>query len=366
MRALISGGGTGGHIYPALAIADVIMKYEPDSEILYLGNEVGYEKDMVPKRGYPFKLVDSRWFSRENPIEMLKMITVNLKGIRQTKKIIKEFKPDIVVGTGGFVCFPVIIAGKRCGIKTFIHEQNAYPGKANRSLESFADKIFLGFEDAGKYFKNKNKLMTVGNPVRHEFFGLDKAEARKKLNIPEDAFVVFAFGGSQGAEVFSDVLYPMFHDYGQNENRYFLFGAGEYYYDEIQEKIKQDGIEIKDNVRIHLFIDDIPNYIAAADVVISRAGALSIAEICTVGRASIMVPSPNVTGNHQFFNAKSVADKGGAILIEEKDFTYKTLTEKLEEFAGDISIAKKMGDIARECVPRNSAEKIYEEIRKIL
>lgn len=366
MRAIITGGGTGGHIYPALAIADSIKKHEPDSEILYVGNYIGYEKDIVPKHGYKIELVDAKWFDRKNIFKLFETVKMNLKGIRQSKKIIKKFKPDVIIGTGGYVCFPVIYAGHKLKIKCFLHEQNAYPGMANKSLEPFVSKIFLGFEEASSYFKNPDKHITVGNPVREEFFYAKKDESRKKLNISGDAFVIFAFGGSQGAETFARELYPLIEKYKDSSKVYFIFATGGYYYKDILFKATSSNGNLNDNIRIESYIDDMPSYIAASDVIIGRAGALSVAEICTVGRASILVPSPNVTGNHQYFNAKSVSDKNGAILIEEKDFNFKKVYEELKVLQDNPGLIRSMEKEAHKCAPKDPANVIYQFIRNYI
>ena len=312
MRVIVTGGGSGGHIYPAIAIADKIKEMEPDSEILYVGNEVGLEKEIVPKAGYDIKLVDSMWLDRSNPFELIRTLFVNHRGVRQALKIMKEFKPDVVVGTGGFVCVPVVIAGSRYGARCYIHEQNAYPGMANRLLEKSVKKVFMGFGEAGKYFKCPEKHVTVGNPVRKSFYQADRNEARKKLGINQDDFVIFSFGGSQGAKTINDLAFDILKKFNGEEGVLQIFGTGSFQEENVKERIEKENIDVKSNVWIKTYIEDMPDYLAASDVIISRAGALSVAEITMCGKAAILIPSPNVTGNHQYFNAKSVADKGGS------------------------------------------------------
>ena len=206
MRAIVTGGGSGGHIYPALAIADKIMEKEPDSEILYLGNRIGIEKDLVPGSGYRFEMVDARYFER-GLRSMLKTFRDTERGTRQAIRKIREFKPDVVVGTGGFVCVPVVRAAKKCGVRCFIQEQNAFPGLANRFLEHYVDNVFLGFEDASAFFKQPKKHVFTGNPVRDRFFGTDRARSREAIGAKDGEFVVFAFAGSQGADKLNEVFY---------------------------------------------------------------------------------------------------------------------------------------------------------------
>ncbi|MDD4377227.1 MAG: undecaprenyldiphospho-muramoylpentapeptide beta-N-acetylglucosaminyltransferase [Eubacteriales bacterium] len=364
MRVIVTGGGTGGHIYPAIAIADKIKEKSPSSEILYIGNEIGLEKDIVPKAGYDIKLVSAKWFDRSNILKIFDTGFTVMKGIRQSLKIMKEFKPDVVIGTGGFVCVPVMFAAKKYGAKTYIHEQNAFPGVANKTLEKYVEKVFLGFPDGGKYFKEPEKHVNAGNPVRQSFFDITKGEARKKLGISDQAFVVFSFGGSQGAEKINEVAFDLMETVNGQKDIILVFGTGSQYYDDIQKKINEKNIDVKDNIRILSYINDMDNYLCACDLVISRAGALSVAETTVCGKASILIPSPNVTGNHQYYNAKAVADKGGAILIEEKDLTSEILIKEVLKLKNNRNILEKMSIASRECAPDSATDIIYKNIMK--
>ena len=210
MRVILTGGGTGGHIYPALAIGDKIKEREPDSEILYIGNEMGIEKEIVPAAGYEFRMVPARWLERrKNKLDYFCQLgltgAVTCGGTAKALSIMRKFRPDAVIGTGGFVCVPVVLAGKMYGARTFIHEQNAFPGAANRLLSKYADRIFLGFSEGREYFSCPEKLVYTGNPVRKDFLGITREEARKLLNIPEDSFTVFSFGGSMGSETINSI-----------------------------------------------------------------------------------------------------------------------------------------------------------------
>lgn len=364
MRVIVTGGGSGGHIYPAIAIADKIKEMEPDSEILYIGNEIGLETEIVPKAGYNMKLVDSMWLDRSNPLEMFKTVFINYRGVRQALKIMKKFKPDVVIGTGGFVCVPVVIAGRKYGAGCYIHEQNAYPGMANRLLERSVDKVFMGFPEAGKYFKYPEKHVTAGNPVRQSFYDAERSEARKKLGISEDDFVILTFGGSQGAKTINDIAFDILKKYNGVEGVLQIFGTGSFQEENVKERIEKEHIDVKSNVWIKTYIEDMPDYLAASDVIISRAGALSVAEITMCGKASILIPSPNVTGNHQYFNAKSVADKGGAILVEEKDIDSEAIVKKLEELRENRDELAAIMKASYSCAPVNATDIIYSEIKK--
>ncbi len=364
MRAIVTGGGTGGHIYPALAIADKIKEKDSDAEILYVGNDIGLEKDIVPGSGYPMELVSAKWLDRSNIFKIFDTGFSTMKGVRQSMKIMKKFKPDVVIGTGGFVCVPVIYAGHKYGARCFLHEQNAYPGVANKTLEKFVEKVFMGFPEAAHYFKEPEKHVVSGNPVRTRFSNVDRKKAREKLGLAADDFVVFSFGGSQGAQKINDVVFELMKYLNDQPGKVLFYGTGSQYYDEVLNKIKAEGIQLGGNIRIESYINNMEDYLGASDLVISRAGALSVAETCTCGRASILVPSPNVTGNHQYFNAKSVADRGGAILIEEKDFTGEKLIEEVRKLENDPELLKQMGEASLKCAPSSATEIIYSNICK--
>ncbi len=366
MRLIVTGGGTGGHIYPAIAIADKFKEMEPDCEILYVGNIEGIEKDVVPKTGYPMEMVDARWLNKSNPWQLIRTGVRVIKGILEAKRVMKKFKPDAVIGTGGYVCFPVIVAGHSCGAKTFIHEQNAYPGLANRKLQSRVEKIFLGFGGAAQYFTEKEKIRVSGNPVRKSFFEARKAEARKKLGFGEEDFVVFSFGGSLGAEKINDAVFPLMKELNGKKGTAMVFGTGKWYYDAVLKRAADENITIEENIKIKDYIDDMENYLAACDLVISRAGALSVAETTVCGKASILIPSPNVTGNHQYYNAKAVADVGGAILLEEKDMTPEALKDKVLELMDNPFHLEKMSEASLKAAPAMALDIIYEQVKETL
>ena len=364
MRVIVTGGGTGGHIYPALAIADKIKEMEPDSEILYVGNDVGLEKDIVPKTGYPFEMVTAMWLDRSNLLKIFKTGWGVVKGTSEARRIMKRFKPDVVIGTGGYVCVPVLLAAKQYGARTYLHEQNAYPGMANKFLEKSVRNVFLGFPDAAKYFKEQAKLCFAGNPVRKSFFELRREDARQKLGFPQDAFIVLSFGGSLGAEKINEVAYDLMKTVNGRRDIILVFGTGKWYYESTLKKAEEEGIEIQDNVLVKGYLDPMDQYLAACDLVISRAGALSVAETTVCGKASILIPSPNVTGNHQFYNAKSVADRGGALLIEEKNLSSELIIEEVLKLRNHPELLDQMSRASRACAPDEALDLIYSTICK--
>ena len=364
MRVIMTGGGSGGHIYPALAIADKIKEMDPGSEILYIGNDIGLEKDVVPKAGYPIELVEAFWVERKNALMLGKTAVKTLEGVRQSLKIMKRFKPDAVIGTGGFVCFPVVYAGHRYGAKCYIQEQNAFPGMANKALEKYVTKVLLGFEAGSAYFRQPEKHVVTGNPCREIFFHPDRVKSREKLGLPQDAFVVFAFAGSQGAHKFTDVFSELIEKINGREDIFLVFGTGAFQYDAMVDRLKEMQVTPGENVWVKSYIDEMNEYLAAADLVVSRAGAISVTETCVTGRASVLIPSPNVPGNHHYYNAKAVADKGGAILIEETDLTSEGLLEEIERLAKDRSLVEEMEKGARAAAVPNAAEVIFRTVYK--
>ena len=359
MRVIVSGGGSGGHVYPAIAVADKVMEKDKNSKVLFIGNKVGVEEELVPRTGYEFKMVKARWFDRSNPLDAVIMVRDVLRGARQALKIMKEFKPDVVIGTGGYAAVPVVLAGYKYGAKTFIQEQNAYPGMANKLLSRFADKIFLGFDYAEKYFKQKKKLVTCGNPVRKQFFVADKDQCRKELGIPKDDFVAFILGGSQGAEALNEACFGLLKEMNGNEGMSLIFATGDQYFDEVMGKIKDQGIKLEKNILMRGFMDDIEKYMAASDLVIERSGALSVAETSACGKAAIYVPSLNVTANHQYYNAKAVTDKGGAIIIEETDLTPEKIVKEVFRIKDDKELLEKMCKASKEYASRDATDIIY-------
>lgn len=361
MKAIITGGGTGGHVFPALAIANKIVEMDPESEILYLGHEDSMESELAPKHGYHFKVVSSMWLEK-NPIGFIKTSSSVLRGISESRKLIREFKPDCVIGTGGYVCFPVIIAAHREKIPCYIHEQNAFPGAANRTLERFVDNVFLAYPEATTYFKQPQKHIYTGNPVRKEFFSLNREEARYKLGISPDSFHILAMGGSWGARTINNIAVDIL-EWIQDRHEYSCtFISGHINYDDEKERILAKGIDTGGRGNLIGFVNDMPDQIAAADLIISRAGALTVTEINVAGKPSILIPFPKATDNHQYYNGKSIADRGGAILIEERDLKSEDLLAIIENYRHNPEGLAAMGEASLRCSPGDSTDRIWDQI----
>lgn len=357
MKVIMTGGGTGGHIYPAIAIADKIRERYPESEILFVGTERGLEKTIVPENGYPIEFITVEGFNRKNPVKNIEVLKKLSQGNRQAKKLIKAFGPDLVIGTGGYVCGPVVRAAHKAGVKTYTHEQNAFPGVTNKLLEKYVEKLFLGFPEAQEYFKHKEKHVLAGNPVRKAFFEADQRKSREKLGFPQDDFILLVFGGSQGAGRINKAMLSVIETMNGMEGIQVCMATGRRYYDAILHALKDEmGIQLADNIHILEYISNMEDYLSASDLVISRSGALTVAEVTVCGKAAIFIPSPIVTGNHQYYNAKAVADHGGAIIIEEKDMDNEKLIAQILKLKNDPQLVAEMAQCSRECAPVDAAD----------
>ncbi len=384
MRVIFGCGGTGGHLYPALAIAEIIKRKEPDSEILFIGSKKGIEAEVVPHEGYNFKSIPTQGMQvRETKLQKLVLSAnvglSNLAGITKSASIIRKFKPDAIIGTGGYVCFPILMAGEMAGVPCYIHEQNAVPGRANKALAKKAKKLFVGFRGTEDSFGYPEKTIFTGNPVRQDFLNLDKEESRRRLNIPDDDFVIFAFGGSLGALTINKIAIDYLERSKGKEGRTLLFGTGRRFFDDCVEELgdkelidkskymieDESGLQAYNDgmTRVYGYINNMKDFISASDLMICRAGALSLAEIMAAGKPGIIVPIPNSVGNHQFFNAKAISDAGGAFLVEESKLDLDDINDKIEYLARNKSALEKMGEACRSVASIDAAERIYEEIK---
>jgi len=362
MKVIMTGGGTGGHIYPAIAIADEIKDKHPDAEIMFVGTERGLEKTLVPQHGYPIRFITVTGFNRKKLLKNLKVFKDLNKGIKEAKAIVKEFQPDIVIGTGGYVCGPVVKSASNLGIRTFIHEQNAAPGLTNKILEKYVEKIFIGFGEARVNFKKHDKIVLSGNPVRKNFFHVDKKACRSKLGIDDNDFVVLSFGGSQGAVKINEVMTEVVVTLSGIDKLSIFFVTGNSHYEKIVNGLKQKNSNLSRNMRVLPYVNDMEQYLTACDLVISRSGALTVSEIIVCGKPSILIPSPNVTGNHQFFNAKALVDRGGAMMIEEKDLDPENLIRTILKMKNDSNALMKMAAASKNAMRSNAAEIIYNNL----
>ncbi len=325
MRIIFACGGTAGHINPALAVAGRIKELMPDSEFLFIGAVGQMESDLVPRAGYKIETVRVRGLSREKTLGgFFHNISAAWHLVRSTmkaKKIIKRFKPDIVVGTGGYICFPVLRAASKLGIPTAVHESNACPGLTTRMLADIVDTIMLGFEESRKYYKNPEKTVVTGTPVRGEFASYSKRSAKAELGIPMDKPLVVSVWGSLGAENMNEVMCSVIALAGKTPGFTLIHSAGVEGYEKMVTHLRGTVPDYEKNgMDVREYIYDMPRVMAAADLVLCRAGASTISELAYMHKPTIFVPSPYVTNNHQYKNAKVVEDAGGALIFEEGAF----------------------------------------------
>lgn len=316
MKVLLTCGGTGGHIYPAIAIADKIKRRHPEVQILFVGTQHGMEQTLVPGAGYAIEWISASGLDRKHLLQNVRTVRDMLRGSAQAREILERFKPDRVVGTGGFVTGPVVREAARRGILTYIHEQNALPGVTNRMLERYARKIFISFPDSAKAFRHSKKLVLSGNPVRKAFVLAGIEDCRAQLGLSPKDFMLLVFGGSLGARVLNRETLRMLPDLRGSDIKVF-FVTGERYFDEVKEALGSTSFE--EFVTLISYAENMPQLLNAADLVVSRAGALALAEITVCGKPSLLIPSPNVTGDHQYHNAKALSDAGAAILMREAE-----------------------------------------------
>ncbi|WP_051280284.1 undecaprenyldiphospho-muramoylpentapeptide beta-N-acetylglucosaminyltransferase [Anaerovorax odorimutans] len=363
IKVIMTGGGTGGHIYPAVAIADKIKRRNPDAEILFVGTKRGMEKDLVPKSGYPIEFITVSGFNRKNIFKNIKTILDLAKGNKQAKKIIEKFNPDIVIGTGGYVCGPVVRAAHKKGIRTFIHEQNAFPGVTNKLLEKYVNKVFISFPESKEYFKKPEKLIVTGNPIRKSFIINGSNNYREKLGIKDNEFVLLCFGGSRGAGIINENMVKVIEKVNNISDIKVFFITGKLYYEKIKSQLIKKNISLSGKINIMEYADNMHEYILASDLIISRSGALTVSEITACGKASILIPSPNVTANHQYFNAKVVSDKGGAIIIEEKDLNEEKLISTILRLKKDKEALKHMSLMSENIGRIDAVNVIYDNLQ---
>lgn len=365
MKVLISGGGTGGHIYPAISIAKKILQKKPNVELLYVGTEKGMEADIVPKENIKFKSIRVKGFRRKISIDTAKSALELLKGMNDAKKIVKEFNPDIVIGTGGYVCGPILMIASLKGIPTLIHEQNAFPGITNRILSKFVNKIACGFEETEKFIKYKEKLIFTGNPIREEFKNINREEIRKELKC-QNKKVILSFGGSGGQRSINDSMLKLIKDYKDREDIKIYHVTGKRLSESFKEKIENEEIVIGENTKIMEYCYNLPKYISASDVIITSAGAITIAEITALGISSVIIPKRYTTENHQEYNARALEKKGAAKMILEKDLDKLNFTEEINSIIDNQELLKKMRENSKKVGVLDASDKIYEVVEQLL
>ncbi len=370
-RILIATGGTGGHINPALAVAGYIREHYPEARILFVGTAVKMEAQLVPAAGYDFKTIDIQGFSRDLTPSGIKQnigtVIKLLKSSSQAKKIIKDFDPDVVLGFGGYVGGPVLRTACKMGIPTAIHEQNAFPGVTNKALAKIVDTVMLTAPEAEKYMQPKNPCVVTGLPIRGEIISADREFSRAELGV-DDRPVILSMGGSLGARVINTAVTRLIEERYERRNCYFLHATGKAGVGMFDVVEKEKGINLSENKHIMLreYINDMHRCMAAADIVICRAGASSLSEIQAMGKPSILVPYPYAAENHQYYNAMELVKNDAAILIEEKDFTGDRLVEEIDTLLADKQRLETLGANAKKMAIYDATERIVDCICKIV
>ncbi len=363
MRVIFAGGGTAGHINPAISIADYAKSRDKGFEALFIGTKSGLETKLVPKAGYKLELIEIEGFSRKNMLKNVKVVTELLKSRARMKKLIKKFRPDCIVCTGGYVSGPVTMASKAMGVPSLIHEQNVYPGLTVKGSENYVDYLALSFEETINHMKHKEKCVVTGNPIRKEILEADKQRSREKLGITKP--FVLIFGGSLGADKINENVVAILKRITEENKIALLFGTGDRNYEKIMNDIKRRGITLNGDVKVVPYIDNMADCMAAADIVVSRAGAITVSEIAALGKPSILIPSPNVVRNHQEQNAHEFEKNGAAAMIVERELTPDTLYEKIMGMVTDSAALEKMSGNLKALAKTDALERIYELMIKM-
>lgn len=370
MKYLFAAGGTGGHINPALAVAGEIREKYPDSEILFIGTKNKMEATLVPKAGFDFETISISGFQRQltvaNIFKNIKTLFNLFISAFQTRKIIKRFNPDVVIGFGGYVSGPVLRTAYKLGYPTAIHEQNAYPGITNKTLAKHVDRVMITVESVRDRLESKNECIFTGLPVRGEMLKADRDFSRAEMGIRDDEKLVLSMGGSLGAEAINKAMVEVIANKADDKKIRFLHSMGKFGL-WVPEAIEKKGVSLSqhDNIEIREYISDMDRCMSAADVIICRAGASTLSEIEALKKASILIPSPNVAENHQYHNAMALVNNNAAIIIEEKELTGEKLTKMLDELLSDNEKRRKIGENAGKMAVTDSKERIAEIITEL-
>ena len=353
MKVVVCAGGTGGHIYPALAIINKIKEKDQHSQVLYIGTTNRMEKDLIPKLGIQYVGIDMEGINRKNILRNINVFMKYQKAVSKAKKVIKEFDPNIVIGAGGYITAPVLYAAHKLNYKTLIHEQNSIPGLSNKLIARKADKICVSLPKTVEYFPN-GKTVYTGNPRSEEIFYTKKAD-KKQFGLEEDKKLVIIVMGSLGSTTMTEKIKELIPAFDK-KNYQVVVVTGNQYYDSYKE------VKLPKNVKLVPFLENFTSLLKSTDLIVSRAGASTIAEITAIGLPSILVPSPYVTNNHQYKNAKELEDVGASKLITEDEFSYTTIIPEIDRILNNSDVYRKMKENAKKLGVVDSASRIYKEI----
>lgn len=370
MRVIISAAGTGGHINPGIAIANKIKSKEPNSKIMFIGTNRGLENDLVPRAGYEIRTIEAYGLKREISFTNLKHIIQTIRSRKEVKKIIDEFKPDLVLGTGGYICGPVISSAISKKIPTVLHESNAYPGKAVKMFAKEVDLVLAGFEEAKTRLIESKKVVVTGTPTKIRKLDISsgrKKELLREIGIKNELPIVLVFGGSQGAQAINEAVQELVIQ-KLNKEYQIIWAAGQKQYDIIKEKFERENMYINNltNVKVLPYIYNMEEMLNIADLVVCRSGAMTITEIAITGKPAIFVPLPSHSANRQEDNARVLEKIGAAKIILNKDLTAERLSEEIDDVILKRSELDEMGRLAETIAPKDVEEKIYNEIKQII
>ncbi len=367
MKVLLCGGGTAGHVNPAIAIADFIKARHSEAEIRFVGTNYGIESKLVPRAGYPLTEIEVYGLKRKLSLENIRNVSKAVSAIGKSKRLLREFSPDLVIGTGGYVSGPLVWAACDLGIPTAIHEQNAFPGLTTRRLASRVNLVMLGFADAKARLTCKKSVL-VGNPIRREILFADRAAARERLEIKESERLLVSFGGSMGSRRFNENIRELMALHCSEGRFRHIHAAGQFGIKWLPGELEERGITPERYPLIDLreYIFNMEDVMAAADLLICRAGAITLGELAAMGKPSILIPSPNVTDNHQYYNALAFAKVGAAELLEEKDCSGQVLYDRVNTLLSDEEKLRSMSQAAQQFAILDSTQRIYDSIAPFL
>lgn len=365
MRIVYAGGGTGGHINPALSIADYVKEKNPDVKSLFIGTQRGLEKKLIPEAGYDIEYIDICGFDRKKLWKNISVMAKLIKANRKCVKILKEFGADAVVCTGGYVSGPVAMAAGKLKIPALIHEQNVYPGLTVKGAEKYVKYTAVSFEETVKYMSDTKKCVVTGNPVRTGILNAERESARKKLGLDDKPFVL-VFGGSLGSKKINDTMIGVIKKVTETKDFRLLFGTGEKNYQEVCDNLEKSGIKLSEEIKVVPYINDMHEVMAAADLVVSRSGAITVSEIAALGKASVLIPSPNVVRNHQEQNAREFEKNGAAAVITEDVLTSDLLYDKIIGLVKNHSEMQAMSENVKKLGKRDATDKLYRLVMKMI
>ncbi len=371
-RVIFTCGGTAGHVNPAVALAQLLQRQEEGAEVLFVGSDRGLEKDLVPKAGYDFRTVHISSFHRSFAPKEIRHNLVSVYNLMrapgEARAILRDFRPDAVIGTGGYASYPMIKAAAKAGIATAVHESNVVPGLTTEMLEPFAGRILVGFEACRQHYRHPDKVVVTGTPVRQDFFARTKAEAKAKLGVDDGRPLIVSFWGSLGASTMNARMADFLSLEAKNEPFHHIHGAGKAGYPKLLAALGEKGIDLASHpaLQVREYIYDMALVMRAADLVISRAGASTISELTALGVPALMVPSPNVTNDHQMKNARALESAGAAALLPEKDATPQALFQTCCGILHDPARQAKMAESMAALGVPDAAERILDTVRALL